>query len=56
MVDLKSLRFPNKIKLLADARRLEILRLLMAEPATLTQLGLDSKTFSGVDPTPYQGA
>ena len=29
----------ESIKLLADARRLEILRLLMAGPATLTQLG-----------------
>lgn len=29
----------EKIKLLADPRRLEILRLLMAAPATLTQLG-----------------
>jgi len=28
----------DKIKLLADARRMEILRLLMASPATLTQL------------------
>lgn len=28
----------EQIKLLADARRMEILRLLMAEPATLTQL------------------
>ncbi len=29
----------EQIKLLADARRMEILRLLMAEPATLSQLG-----------------
>src|SRR5512145_769996 len=28
----------EKIKLLADSRRMEILRLLMASPATLTQL------------------
>jgi len=29
----------DQIKLLADARRLAILRLLMAAPATLSQLG-----------------
>ena len=28
----------DRIKLLADARRMEVLRLLMASPATLTQL------------------
>jgi molybdopterin molybdotransferase/putative molybdopterin biosynthesis protein len=38
MAGIETLRSPNKIKLLADPRRLEILRLLMAAPATLTQL------------------
>ncbi len=33
----------DRIKLLADARRMEILRLLMAEPATLTHLGRSLK-------------
>jgi putative molybdopterin biosynthesis protein len=35
---IESLHAFDKIKLLADQRRLEILRLLMASPATLTQL------------------
>lgn len=34
----ETLRAADKIKLLADARRLDILRLLMASPATLTDL------------------
>jgi molybdate-binding protein len=38
MAGIELLRSPNKIKLLADSRRLEILRLLMVQPATLTQL------------------
>src|SRR5512145_699675 len=33
----------EKIKLLADSRRMEILRLLMASPATLTHLALTLK-------------
>src|SRR5260370_12526129 len=35
-----ALRSTDQIKLLADSRRREILRMLMAAPATLTQLGL----------------
>jgi putative molybdopterin biosynthesis protein len=38
MEKIESLRALNKIKLLADSRRMEILRLLMASPATLTHL------------------
>ena len=38
MKNVETLRELNKIKLLADSRRLEILRLIMAGPATLTQL------------------
>jgi putative molybdopterin biosynthesis protein len=37
----------HQLKVLADARRLEILRLLMVEPATLTQLGLMLKKSPG---------
>ena len=43
MESIESLRFSNKIKLLADSRRLEILRLLMAAPATLTHLARNLK-------------
>jgi putative molybdopterin biosynthesis protein len=39
MPDIDSVRSFDAIKILADPRRLEILRLLMAAPATLTQLG-----------------
>ena len=39
MPDIDALRSFDAIKILADPRRLEILRLLMAAPATLTQLG-----------------
>jgi len=39
MPDIESLRSFDAIKVLADPRRLEILRHLMASPATLTQLG-----------------
>lgn len=39
MPSIESLRSFDAIKVLSDARRLEILRLLMAAPATLTQLG-----------------
>jgi len=35
---IEPVRALNKIKLLSDARRMEILRLLMSSPATLTQL------------------
>ena len=38
MKNIEILQALNKIKLLADSRRLEILRLVMAGPATLTQL------------------
>lgn len=38
MRTLEPLRALDRIKLLADSRRMEILRLLMAEPATLTHL------------------
>lgn len=38
MKTIQSLHAFDQIKLLADSRRLEILRLLMASPATLTQL------------------
>ena len=38
MSNIDTIREFDKIKLLADARRLNILRLLMASPATLTQL------------------
>jgi molybdate-binding protein len=38
-----SVRALNKIKLLSDARRMEILRLLMSSPATLTQLAQSLK-------------
>ncbi|MCA2002077.1 MAG: ArsR family transcriptional regulator [Chloroflexi bacterium] len=38
MKTVESVRAFGQIKLLADARRMEILRLLMASPATLTQL------------------
>jgi len=38
MESIESLRALNKIKLLSDPRRMEILRRLMASPATLTQL------------------
>ena len=38
MKKVQPLRTFEQIKLLADARRMDILRLLMAEPATLTQL------------------
>ena len=38
MEKVQPLKTFEQIKLLADARRMEILRLLMAEPATLTQL------------------
>jgi len=37
--NVEALRAPDAIKIVADHRRLEILRLLMAAPATLTQLG-----------------
>ena len=37
--NIDSVRSFDAIKILADPRRLEILRLLMAAPATLTQLG-----------------
>jgi putative molybdopterin biosynthesis protein len=40
---IESLQALNKIKILVDPRRLEILRLLMAEPATLTQLARNLK-------------
>lgn len=39
MEHLRQIRDYEHIKLLADSRRMAILRLLMAEPATLTQLG-----------------
>ena len=39
MRNVESLRSFEAIKVLADSRRLEILRMLMASPATLTQLG-----------------
>ena len=38
MKKVRSLHTFEQIKLLADARRMDILRLLMAEPATLTQM------------------
>ena len=38
MDNIETLRTFNQIKLLADARRMKILRLLMASPATLTRL------------------
>jgi putative molybdopterin biosynthesis protein len=38
METIEKLRVLNKIKLLSDSRRMEILRLLMASPATLTNL------------------
>ena len=38
MKKVESINSFGKIKLLADSRRMEILRLLMASPATLTQL------------------
>src|SRR5512139_1129195 len=41
MKKIDSLRSLDSIKILADPRRLEILRLLMASPATLTQLARD---------------
>jgi putative molybdopterin biosynthesis protein len=39
MADIELIKTFEQIKILADARRLAILRLLMARPATLTQLG-----------------
>jgi putative molybdopterin biosynthesis protein len=39
MADVAFINSFNQIKVLTDPRRLSILRLLMAEPATLTQLG-----------------
>lgn len=39
MAGIQSLRSFEALRILADPRRLEILRLLMAAPATLTQLG-----------------
>lgn len=39
MKTVEPIRTFEQIKLLADSRRMEILRLLMASPATLTQLG-----------------
>ena len=39
MADVELIKTFEQIKTLADARRLAILRLLMAQPATLTQLG-----------------
>lgn len=39
MADVEFINRFNQIKVLTDSRRLAILRLLMAEPATLTQLG-----------------
>ena len=41
MKKIDSLRSLDSIKILADSRRMEILRLLMASPATLTQLARD---------------
>lgn len=43
MKQVESVRSFGDIKLLADARRMEILRLLMAAPATLTQLARTMK-------------
>jgi putative molybdopterin biosynthesis protein len=43
MKKVEAIRSFGSIKLLADARRLDILRLLMASPATLTQLGRTMK-------------
>jgi putative molybdopterin biosynthesis protein len=43
MKSIESLQALNKIKVLADSRRLEILRLLMAGSATLTQLAKNLK-------------
>jgi len=39
MRDIQSIRSFDQLKVLSDARRLRILRLLMASPATLSQLG-----------------
>jgi putative molybdopterin biosynthesis protein len=39
MAEIKYIKALEQIKIMADARRLAILRMLMAQPATLTQLG-----------------